>query len=152
MQIIDFERKGNVVRFYLGEKTEDWGWTRSNYTRPDGSIPDWLKPSDKYYGDDWDDRPYEHNAGRVYDEFIKGYIDMAFNFDDLVLEPCDGEFNSSWSKEDMVARRIPCLIIVPKELHKDLFRDNFIDWAGSDDYRIKKYYFGDKIALPETNN
>ena len=31
MQIIDFKRKGNVVRFYLGEKTPDWGWTKSDY-------------------------------------------------------------------------------------------------------------------------
>ena len=52
MKIIDFERKGNVVRFYLGEKTEDWGWTRPDYKRSDGTTPDWLKPSDRYYGDD----------------------------------------------------------------------------------------------------
>ena len=40
-EIIDFERKGNVVRFYLGKNGEQWG-------------------------DDWDDAPYEHNAGKVY--------------------------------------------------------------------------------------
>ena len=85
MKIIDFKKKGNVVRFYLGEETPDWGWTRSDYTR-NGTTPDWLKPSDRYYGDDWDDRPYEHNAGQVYEEFIKGYKDVAFDFDDLVLE------------------------------------------------------------------
>ena len=39
MKIIDFEKKGNVVRFYLGEKTEDWGWTRSDYTI-NGKTPD----------------------------------------------------------------------------------------------------------------
>ena len=31
MEVIDFERKGNVVRFYLGEKTEEWGWTNQFY-------------------------------------------------------------------------------------------------------------------------
>jgi hypothetical protein len=66
MQIIDFKRKGNVVRFYLGDATVH------------------------YWGDDWNDRPYEHNAGQVYEEFIKGYKDIAFDFDDLVLEPANG--------------------------------------------------------------
>ena len=64
MKIIDFERKGNLVRFYLG----------------DDDLVEW-------YGDDWGDTPYEHNAERVYDEYIKGYCDMMFPFDDLVLEP-----------------------------------------------------------------
>ena len=141
MQIIDFKRKGNVVRFYLGEKTPDWGWTRPDYTRSDGTTPDWLKPSDRYYGDDWDDRPYEHNAGQVYEEFIKGYKDIAFDFDDLVLEPCDGEWNSSWCKDDMVARKVPCIIAVPKEIHQDSWDDSFASWAGCDG--IKKFYFGD---------
>ena len=49
MQIIDFEKKGNVGRFYLGDAT---------------------KP---YWGDDWYDRPYNTNASRVYDKFIKGH-------------------------------------------------------------------------------
>ena len=141
MKIIDFEKKGNVVRFYLGEKTEDWGWTRSDYTI-NSKTPDWLKSSDTYYGDDWDDRPYEHNAGKVYAEFIKGYKDIAFNFDDLVLEPCCGTYNSSWCKDDMVARKVPCIIVVPKEVYKDSWDDSFDIWVGADG--IKKYYFGDE--------
>ena len=144
MKIIDFEKKGNVVRFYLGEKTEDWGWTRSDYTI-NCKTPDWLKPSDSYYGDDWDDRPYEHNAGQVYAEFIKGYKDIAFNFDDLVLEPCCGTYNSSWCKDDMVARKVPCIIVVPKEVYKDSWDDSFDIWVGADG--IKKYYFGDEVEI-----
>ena len=146
MKIIDFERKGNVVRFYLGEKTEDWGWTRSDYTR-NGKTPDWLKPSDRYYGDDWDDRPYEHNAGQVYEEFIKGYKDIAFDFDDLVLEPADGVWNciSNWCKDDMVARKVPCIIVVPKEVYKNSWDDDFEVWACADG--IKKYYFGDEMEI-----
>ena len=142
MKIIDFEKKGNIVRFYLGEKTEDWGWTRPDYTI-NGKTPDWLKPSDTYYGDDWDDRPYEHNASQVYAEFIKGYKDIAFNFDDLVLEPCCGTYNSSWCKYDMVARKVPCIIVVPKEVYKDSWDDSFDIWVEADG--IKKYYFGDEV-------
>ena len=144
MQIIDFEKKGNVVRFYLGEKTKDWGWENKDFKDSKGETPDWLEPCDTYYGDDWDDAPYEHNAGRVYDEFIKGHKDIAFDFDDLVLEPCDGEDNSSWSKEDMREREVPCIIVVPKELIKDMyFSSDFNRWVGND--KVKKYYMGDEI-------
>jgi hypothetical protein len=121
MKIIDFERKGNVVRFYLGED----------------NLAGW-------YGDDWNDAPYEHNAGLVYDEYIKGTKDIAFPFDTLVLEPQDDWHNcgnSAYCKNDMIARRVPCLIVVPTEL---------IDW--SDDFShyvvmdgVKKIYFGDDI-------
>lgn len=146
MKIIDFKKKGNVVRFYLGEETPEWGWTKPDYTR-NGKTPDWLKPSDRYYGDDWDDRPYEHNAGQVYEEFIKDYKDVAFDFDDLVLEPADGAWNcnSRWCKDDMVARKVPCIIAVPKEVHQDSWDDAFDTWAGADG--IKKYYFGDDEAV-----
>ena len=54
MKIIDFAKKGNIVRFYLGEKTEDWGWTNPEYKDYTGETPSWLKPKDTYYGDDWD--------------------------------------------------------------------------------------------------
>ena len=121
MQIIDFEKKGNVVRFYLGDATAH------------------------YWGDDWNDRPYEHNAGQVYEEFIKGYKDIAFDFDDLVLEPCNGKWNSSWSKEDMQKRKIPCIIVVSKEVHEDSWNDSFDSWVGA--AGIKKYYFGDEMEI-----
>ena len=142
MKIIDFEKKGNVVRFYLGEKTEDWGWTRPDYTI-NGKTPDWLHPKDKFYGDDWDDMPYEHNAGTVYNEFIKGHRDIAFDFDDLVLEPCDGEYNSPWCKDDMAARKVPCIIVVPKEKVDHSWNTDFKYWVAADG--IKKYYFGDEL-------
>ncbi len=142
MKIIDFEKKGNVVRFYLGEKTEEWGWTRPDYIH-NGKTPDWLKPSDTYYGDDWNDYPYEHNAGTVYSEFIKGYKDIAFDFDDLVLEPCDGEYNSPWCKDDMRDRRVPCIIVVPKLAVEHSWNTDFKYWV--DDDCVKKYYFGDEL-------
>lgn len=120
MKIIDFEKRGNVVRFYLGEKTEVWGWTNPDYKvkNKDGKFvtPDWLKPSQKFYGDDWDDFPYECNAGRVYSEFIKGYMDIAFTFNSIVREPEECSYDrsdSGVSKEDMYNRNVPCLVVVP---------------------------------------
>ena len=108
MKIIDFERKGNLVRFYLG----------------DDDLAEW-------WGDDWNDTPYEHNAERVYDEYIKGYCDMMFPFDDLVLEPCCGTCNSGWCKDDMVAQKVPCIIQVPAAVHSDSFDESFDHWVGA---------------------
>ena len=86
MEIIDFERKGNVIRFYLGKNGKQWG-------------------------DDWNDIPYEHNAGRVSDEFVKGYCDVVINFDYEVLEACYGYNNSPYSKEMMRDREMYALFL-----------------------------------------
>lgn len=123
MKIIDFARKGNVVRFMLGEDDlEDW------------------------YGDDWDDAPYEYNAGTVYDEFVAGYYDVALPFDCLVLEPCDGAYNSQYCKDDMKARRVPCIIVVPARLveESNSLDNSFVYWVGAED--CVKYYFGDPVG------
>lgn len=124
MKIIDFAKKGNVVRFFLGKDDLE-----------------------KWWGDDWDDTPYEHNAGEVYEEFVSGHKDIAFPFDDLVLEPCNGAYNSGYCKDDMVARRVPCIIVVPHEL-VDISWDNpFNRWVGADG--VKRYYFGDSMEADE---
>lgn len=121
MKIIDFKKKGNVVRFYLG----------------DDNLASW-------HGDDWDDCPYEHNAGIVYDEYISGHKDIAFPFDSIVIEPCDGTWNSEWCKNDMIDRKVPCIIVVPKELAEESWYENeFKYWIGVDG--VKRFYFGDKI-------
>ncbi len=124
MKIIDFEKKGNVVRFYLGQDNlEDW------------------------YGDDWNDRPYEYNAGTVYDEFLAGYRDIAFDFDSVVLEPKDdyeNRGNSKYCKDDMRNRDVPCIIVVPDDVIEDnCCRDEFNRYVGSD--RVTKFYFGDRM-------
>ena len=125
MKIIDFEKKGNVVRFYLGA--------------------DDLK---EWWGDDWDDTPYEHNAETVYEEYVSGHRDIAFPFDSLVIEPCEGTINSDWCKKDMIARRVPCIIVVPKELaHLSWYGQDFAHWVGVDG--IQRYYFGDRMETED---
>lgn len=120
MQIIDMERKGNLVRFFLGENGKQWG-------------------------DDWDDSPYDCNAGTVYDEYVKAVKDVGFPFDSIVLEPCDGKLNCEYCKKDMIRRRIPCLIVVPQEAAEEFsWKDNdFYFWVGNES--VKKFYFGDEI-------
>ena len=119
MKIIDFKKKGQSVRFFLGRDDLD-----------------------SWYGDDWNDTPYEHNAGQVYDEFVERTVDIVFPFDDLVLEPSDGTMNSDWCKDDMVGRRVPCVIHVPAADADQSWDDSFRYWVGS--ASAEKYYFGDK--------
>lgn len=121
MKIVDFERKGNLVRFYLGEDDLE-----------------------EFYGDDWDDYPYDSNAGKVYGEFIKGHVDIVFPFDYFVLEPSNDWNGNDVSKEDMAKRRVPCIIAVPPEVHGDSFyEDSFLRWVGAKG--IRKFYFNDNM-------
>lgn len=133
MFLIDFEKKGNVIRLYFGE-------------------------DDQYWGDDWDDAPYEHNAGQVYDEFVKCHIDYAFPFNYFVTEPADDynyRGNSPYSKEDMKNHKCPCLIVTNDEkgyselflsyhnLCEDQIDDDLKDMLG--DAPVVRLFYGDNI-------
>lgn len=156
-KIIDFEVKGNVVRFYLGNKTDEWGWTNKNYKDRNGNTPDWLKPSDTYYGDDWEDCPYECNAGTVYDEFIYGTRTYYYDMNWLIIEPCSGEINSPYCKNEFKSRKIPCVIVIKGELadrysYKDKFSFwwDFINNSDYDEQEVECFYFEDYLMSGET--
>lgn len=126
MKIIDWEAKRiDTIRFYLGND----------------DLKEWR-------GDNWGDKPYEHNAGRVYDEFINGIIDITFDDGDLIFEPWVGYRNSPYSKDDFMNRKAPCIIIIKnKDVDWDHWPmtkyDTFQDWL---DYeKTIKIYFGDNI-------
>lgn len=129
MKVIDFSKKGNVVRLYLG----------------DDNCTD-------YWGDDWDDAPYEHNAGTVYDEYVLGYVDIAFSFNTVVLEPKEDwryDGNSPYSKKDMKKHNVPCIIIAPQwlvETFDDYYVETFSHWLGNK-YAIKVYFDDDISGL-----
>lgn len=125
--IIDFAKKGNVVRLYFGSDSE-------------------------YWGDDWDDTPYEHNAGEVYDEYIRGVIDVAFPSNYAVFEPCDdwrNEGNSRYSKLSMKKKKVPCIVACKLS--------GFHEWDDPDTFSAAvaqndsiKLYFGDHYSKLET--
>jgi len=123
MKIIDFEVRGNVVRFALGADC-----------------------CDDYWGDDWDDRPYEHNAGEVYSQYIKGYATIMFPFNYMVLTPETDwhyESNSPFCKDDFKTRKAPCVVAVE-------LKDNDYDWSvcySQDALRadVLKFYFEDEM-------
>lgn len=109
-----------MVRFYLG------------------------KDNDEEYGsDDWNDTPYECNAGPVYPQYVTGTADLVFPFDSLVLEPCSDAFNSNYCKDDMKAGIVPCIIVVPADLAKASWKTSFDYWISSKG--ILKFYFNDQM-------
>lgn len=118
-KVIDFERKGNVVRLYMA----------------DDSVEDW-------HGDDWNDVPYECNAGTVYPEYISGVIDLLVPFDCVVLEPQDGCVNSAWSKADMIDRRVPCVVLLCDSGALERFVSVDFNRANCDGSAMR-LYFGD---------
>lgn len=112
-KIIDIEHKGNVVRLYMGKDgLEDWG------------------------GDDWEDIPYEHNAGTVYPDYYDYVIDLMVDFEYDVYEPASDTQNSSYCKDDFKERKAPAIVI-----SKDHYS---YATALADDYSLKIYY-GDTI-------
>lgn len=121
MKIIDFELYGNVIRFYLG-----------------------ADDCNDYWGDDWDDAPYEHNAGTVYDEYVIATADVALSADYAVSEPATGEINSRFCKKDFKRRISPCLIVFkPDDVS---WRDTaFADNVGRDD--AMRIYYGDDFTI-----
>lgn len=91
MKVIDFELYGNVIKLYLGEENLD-----------------------HYYGDDWNDTPYEHNAGEVYEQFVSGAIEIPIKTTHLILEPADDmdyNGNSPFCKEDFRDKNVPFVVI-----------------------------------------
>lgn len=78
LKVIDFEIYGRQLKLYLG--------------KPD---------CEDYWGDDWNDTPYEHNAGTVYSQYVEDTVVVNFLGDDeYILEACEGYCNSPWCKED----------------------------------------------------
>lgn len=85
-KILDFECFGNIVKLYLGETVNG------------------------IYGDDWNDIPYEHNAGTVYDKFYTDTVEISFPLSTQVYEPCFGYDNSPYCKNDFLFRKVPFLL------------------------------------------
>lgn len=113
MKVIDFEQKGNVVRLYYG-----------------------TNKNNEYHGSAWSIPPYEHNAGMVKQQYVKGSVDIAFNTMYVVLSPeTDYHYNdhSPFSKNDFKNRKAPCIIV--KKLEQ------------SDEWVYYSELMGDKTAL-----
>lgn len=86
-KVLDIYRKGNVVKFYLGDKNLQ-----------------------EYHGDDWDDFPYELNAGPVYDKFVSKTVDVAFPYDISIYDAYQFYPHLTYSKNEFIKNKHPYLI------------------------------------------
>ena len=132
--ICDWKAKGNVVRLYCCNQDK----------------------YDDIWGDDWNDKPYEHNAGQVYDEYVDKIIDIYFDFDIIVLEAeNDWSFggNSPFSKQDFKEGKAPIFIAYwPQENdHYGSSEYHFLIGAKNTNH-ILKFYMGDMIKPILTGN
>jgi hypothetical protein len=127
MKICDWESKGNVVRLYC-------------------CVDDKY---DKIWGDDWNDVPYEHNAGRVYDEWIDYTVDLFFSWDVDILEPENDwryQGNSPYCKEDFKNRVAPIFIAYYRDENEWPANDYYSRFMGADNSnKILKWYMGDNF-------
>lgn len=67
-----------------------------------------TKPLSEQWGDDWNDAPYEHNAGAPYQD-TPGQIKKVAWEGDLV-QPCEDHRNSPWSVEQINAGAVAWLV------------------------------------------
>ena len=70
-----------------------------------------LTDKDEYWGDDWNDAPYECNCGPVYSEYIRGYIDIAVPLGVRIEEIKDIAYGQHWSNQDIIDNKIPFCVI-----------------------------------------
>ena len=121
--IIDCKKKGNVVRFYLGNDPE-------------------------YCGNGWGKYPYEDNAEPVRNEYILGYKDISFPFDFSVLEPSDRyryKCESHYCRNDFKKGLVPCIIVADPVKCGDPYENGDFDRILG--YKnVEKYYFGDPMT------
>ena len=125
MFIIDCKKKGNVVRFYLGDDP-------------------------KYHGDDWKAYSYEDNCGRVYKEYILGHKDISFPFEYSVLEPSD-TFNrsSNFCRDDFKNGIVPCIVAVDNtKIEGSTWDIDDFERAVGVKHAVK-YYFGEEMEPDE---
>jgi len=137
-EIIDWERKGDKIKFYLGRNGEQTG-------------------------NNWGVVPWKGNAGRVYDEYIEYAVLLTFEIWDKKWEPLLRKHNiirvyegtieniiylstskifiyepqKYYSKRDLVNRIVPCVIL--SKIRFSSFQEALRD------RKAKRYYFGDII-------
>ena len=84
--LIDMCQRGNSIRLYFG-----------------GAVQEIT-------ADDWNDIPYEHNAGIVYSEFVNFYIDVLIPFNWRVTDiagELDYYENSQYCRNDFKSGELP---------------------------------------------
>ena len=109
---------------------------------------------ENYWGDDWNDTPYEHNAGPVYNEFILK-TETIYTTTEIILEPCDiPDCNSGWCKKDFKKRLTPCILVVPMsviEEYDKIYGDYPTYTQAIGHPMVRRLYLGDSYSQVMNN-
>lgn len=139
-KVIDFQRKGNIIRFYLGKKIAGWGWTK----------PGHGKPSDTFHGTDWDVAPYRRgNVDLVNSEFVYGHYDIYVPFDFEVVEAGDYSDKNGpvrISKNALVNREMPAIEIYDNKMCYDTLCEFYI---GDELEKLTSFGFQGWLCVPK---
>ncbi len=156
-QIIDWEVRGSCVKFYIGQYTEEKGWLNDEgyeyYSKANLTPEEFNKIKNEYTGDDWNDKPYEHNAGQVYKEYVKGIRYNYYPFDAVILQPIDESsipklFTDipEYSKDDFKNKKVPIIIYVKdKEFYEQHREWTYKEWSKAKNSVVEKFYLGDTL-------
>lgn len=101
------------------------------------------------WGDNWNDKPYEHNAGMVYEAYYDYYVDLVFPFDYRVLTPANDWYHfgtSPYCKNDFKQRYAPAAIICGTDVKETGSIDiTYSKYLGADREHVIKLYYGDSL-------
>lgn len=117
------------------------------------AFSDDRRTSNRYesaYGDDWDDTPYEHNAGIVYGKYVDYELVIRIAYETAFLFPCDGADNSMWRREDMRDGTVPLFVMLDEETNAVYAKDwRFDDFPYAFAIGLRdahRFYFGDALG------
>lgn len=113
------------------------------YVDPDEPKAYFTSDWEHQWGDDWDDRPYEHNAGTPYDEWYdtehqphpialkEVYFELPWGWE----MPCSNVDNSRYSVEDINNHRVPWITKDNNYIFAGISYTNFVkqieEWGGT---------------------
>lgn len=117
------------------------------------AFSDDRRTSNRYddaYGDDWDDVPYEHNAGIVYGRYVDYEFVIHLSYETALMFPCDGVDNSMWCREDMRDGTVPLFVMLDEQTNAAYAKDRRFDdfpYAFAIGLRdAHRFYFGDVLG------
>lgn len=151
-QIIDWEVRGNCVKFYIGQYTEEKGWLNDEgyeyYSKANLTPEEFENIKNNYTGDNWNKKPYEYSSNQVYKEYIKGIRYNYYPFDAIILNPgyLLGRDNSGYCKDDFKNKEVPILIYIKDKEFYGQHRDwNYKEWSRAKNNVVEKFYLGDTL-------
>lgn len=115
-------------------------------------------PVELQWGDDWNDAPYEHNAGEPYNDHrptpgaarVEHSI-LKVAFDGDLSTPRDGfDYNSPYSVEDINNKKVPWLMSLEYYQPQESDEEHLAAWGGDslDDFIKVVTKAGGNVYIP----